>query len=111
VPRGVDGGEDRPGVLEEALAGGQQAHASRGALEQGGAELVLEAADLPGQRRLREVQAPRGAADVLLLGDGDEVVELREAHAASVRGEDARGQGVDRKGIGRSMAKSLSERP
>jgi hypothetical protein len=71
---------------EELLARGQQAHSLRGPLEQRDAELTLEVADLPAERRLRDVQPPRGATDVLLLGDGDEVVDLREAHPGILRG-------------------------
>lgn len=101
VTRGGDGRQDRPRVAEEALAGGEQADAPRGPLEQRRAELVLEAADLAAERRLRDVQATRGAADVLLLGDGDEVAQLGEAHAPRVWAVRAAGQAVDREGIGR----------
>ena len=85
----VDRREDRPRVPEEALARGQQLHAPRRAQEQRRAELVLQAADLPAQRRLRDMQAPRGTTDVLLLGDGDEVAQLREAHARERKADPA----------------------
>ena len=100
----IDGGEDRPRVAEEALAVRQEGDSPRGALEQGRAKLVLEAADLAAERWLRDVQAPSGAAEVLFLGDGDEVAQLREAHAARVVRAGARGQGLahDLKGIGRA---------
>ena len=48
------------------------------------AELVLEAADLAAQRRLRDPDGARGATDVSLLGDGDEVADLGEAHRLSL---------------------------
>ncbi len=67
-------------MLEQHLARRQQLHASRGAGEQLHAELVLEAADAAGQRRLGDVQTSRGPADMLLLGDGDERLQLRERH-------------------------------
>ena len=37
------------------------------------AELLLELADLPAQRRLRDAQLGGGAAEVPMLGDGGEV--------------------------------------
>jgi hypothetical protein len=44
------------------------------------AELGLELADLLGQRRLGHVQPLRGAAEVTLLGDSDEVPEVSQIH-------------------------------
>src|SRR5262249_25384356 len=60
---------------------------------------VLERLDLPAERRLRDAESLRGARDVLLLGDGDEVVQLLQAH----RGDHAavRRRHRDRNGIGR----------
>ena len=72
-------------MAEEALAGGEEADAAGCPLEEAGAELVLEAADLPAEGRLRDVEAASGAGDVLLLGDGDEVAELGEAHSGQGR--------------------------
>lgn len=89
---GVDLGEDRPGVSEEARAGGREADAARGPLEQARAELVLELADLAADRRLGDVEPPSRATDVLLLGDGHEVGDLREAHALRVRKPGGGGQ-------------------
>ncbi|GAA3778497.1 hypothetical protein GCM10022206_16830 [Streptomyces chiangmaiensis] len=48
------------------------------------AELGLELADLLGQRRLGHVQPLRGAAEVTLLGDSDEVPEVPEIHMQTV---------------------------
>jgi hypothetical protein len=45
------------------------------AVQQRRAELVLELPDLAAQRGLRDVQARRGAREVALLGDRDEVGE------------------------------------
>jgi hypothetical protein len=45
-----------------------------GSIEQGHAEPLLEAANLLTQRRLRDVQPGGGAAEVKLLGDGDEIL-------------------------------------
>jgi methionyl aminopeptidase len=68
-------------VIEEDLAARQEAHAPPRSREERGAELVFERADLAAERRLRDVQPRRGAADVLLFCDGDEVADLGEAHA------------------------------
>lgn len=69
---------------QQHLPGWQQLHPARGAQEQLHAELRLQMADLPRQRRLGNMQAPRRAADVALLGNRDEVMELVEAHPGSL---------------------------
>jgi hypothetical protein len=68
-------------MIQERLARGEQPHAPRRTHEQSSAELVLELADPAAHGRLRDAELPRGAADVSFLGDGDEVLDLREAHA------------------------------
>jgi hypothetical protein len=84
VDRPVDGGEDGASVVEEALARGEQRHPARRPGEERGPELLFERADLTAERRLRDVQALRGAADVPFLRDGNEVTDLREAHGRSM---------------------------
>ena len=54
--------------------------AALGAVEELDAELLLELADLLAYCRLRDVQALRRAAEVQLLGDGDEVPQVTEFH-------------------------------
>ncbi len=54
-------------------AGGGELHAALGALEQPHAQLLLQVGDGLRQRRLRHVQARGGAAEVQLVGDGDEL--------------------------------------
>ena len=78
--RDVELGQHRPGVAQERLAGGGQLDPAAGAVQQPAAELLLEPADLLAQRRLGDVQAGRGAAEVQLLGDGDEVTQLAKFH-------------------------------
>ena len=78
---GLNLGEDCARVSEKSGAFGQQLHASRCPAKERRAQFVFEVADLPAQRRLRDVQATGSAADVLLLGDRDEVGDLRQAHA------------------------------
>ena len=72
-------------MLEEDAAAREEAHAARRAREERRAELVLERADLPAERRLAHVEALGGAPDVAFLGDGDEVADLLQAHATRIR--------------------------
>ncbi len=59
------GQEDLPGLGEPA--------ALRRAVQQAGAHLTFEAADLPAQGRLGDAEGGGGAAEVPVLGDGGEV--------------------------------------
>jgi len=65
-----------PGVRQEFFARRRQSHPSWRSLEEGRAELPLEIVNLRGERWLRDVQALRGATNVALLGNGDEVAEM-----------------------------------
>lgn len=58
--------EDAARVRAKGLAGRQQPHAPRRAVEEPRAELVLERAQLPAQRRLRDVEPCGRATDVAL---------------------------------------------
>ncbi len=92
-PRGGHGdvelGQHRPGVAQERLAGRGQLDAAAGAGQQADAELLLQAGDLLAERGLGDVQAGGGAAEVKLLGDGDEVAQLAKFHESSDDGGDA----------------------
>ena len=66
------------------MSGRQELDALCRTTEQRLSQLVLEALDLTAQRRLGDVQAARGAPDVPLLGDRDEVFQLIEAHSPSL---------------------------
>src|SRR5438105_168078 len=57
----------------ERGAGGRQFHAALGAVEQPHAQAPFQQRDGLRERRLRDVQALRRAAEVQLLGDGDEL--------------------------------------
>lgn len=72
-------------MVKEPPARREERHPARRPGEKGGPELLLERADLATERRLRDVEALRGASDVPFLGDGDEVADLREAHGRSMR--------------------------
>src|ERR1700761_3703392 len=71
--QGRRGGQQRPGALEQLLAGLSQLGAPPVAIEQLSAQVVLERADLPAERGLGHVQQPRRPDEAELLSDGDEV--------------------------------------
>jgi hypothetical protein len=73
-------GERETRLGEEGAPRRGERHAARDALEERRAELALEVADLPAERRLRDVQAPGGAPEVPLLRDGREIAEVPELH-------------------------------
>ena len=62
-----------------------QRDAALGADEQGLADLVLQRADGLAQRRLGHVQAFGGAAEMQLLGHGDELAKMAQVHGAAFR--------------------------
>ena len=76
----VELGEHGAGVAQEGLARRGQLHPAARALQQRAAELGLERVDLLAERRLGDVQSRRGAPEVQLLGDGDEIAKLAEFH-------------------------------
>src|SRR5688572_33387085 len=59
------------GELDAALAAFEYAHA----------ELLLDVLDRGRQARLADERALGGTAEVLLVGDGNQVLELRQRHA------------------------------
>jgi hypothetical protein len=64
------------GAVEKSLAGAGEFDGAGGAGEEGVAEDVFELANLLGERRLGDVKAVGGTAEVELLGYGDEVAEV-----------------------------------
>lgn len=72
--------EDRARVVEEHLTGREKRHPFRRANEELRSDLALERSDLPTDGRLCHVEALCGASDIALLGDGNEVAYLGEAH-------------------------------
>lgn len=67
-------------MREEDAAAREEHHSAWCSLKERSAELVLERADRSTERRLAHVEPRRGAPDVRLLGDGDEIADLFEAH-------------------------------
>ena len=72
--------QDPARLDEQGRAGLGEGDAAVGAVEQPHAELGLELADLLADRRLRHVQALRGAAEMQLLRDRDEVPQVSQLH-------------------------------
>jgi hypothetical protein len=74
----LDETEDRVGVLEQHLAGVGQGDgaAALGALDQSVSDPPLEDRDLLADRRLREAEACRGAAEGALAGDRPQCREV-----------------------------------
>jgi hypothetical protein len=86
----ADKGERPVGSSEERVPGGGEPDMARVSLEQRDPELLFEALDLLGERRLADVQAPRGTAEVKLLRKRDERRKKPKVdalmHGRSIRG-------------------------
>ena len=83
------GGQQRTGIGQQLPARVGQRHAVAVPGEQRGAEILLERADLPAERRLRDMQLIGGAAEVQLVGHGGEVTQFAQVqiHRASRSGD------------------------
>ena len=81
---GIDLGQDPPGAGDERPARLGDRDLPGGPLDQGQSHLLLEPANLLRQRRLGYVLARRGAREVLLVGERDEVAQLAKLHKLSV---------------------------
>src|SRR5205814_1036371 len=66
------------GFGEKRLTGAGESNPAGDSFEQRDAQLGLEIVDLLGQGGLGDVQAPRGAGESELLGDGDEITKVSE---------------------------------
>ena len=75
-------GRDFPGAVEQFLSRVGQVGAVRRAPEQRHAELFFQVVDLPGQRRLRDVEPLGRPRERMLLGNRDERPEIFEVHEA-----------------------------
>jgi len=80
----LEGGQRRLGMGQEGAAGLGQAGAAAHALEQRGAELVLELVDAAADRRLRAVQPLPGAREAAGLGNGEEGADLVDVHGSGI---------------------------
>lgn len=68
------------GFLEQLLAVWEEEHSAPRAREQGHTELFFQTLDLAREGRLRDVEALCCAGEILLFRDGDEILQLGEAH-------------------------------
>src|SRR5690348_14788082 len=91
-----DGVEDAPGVLEEHLAGGGEAHAAspRTALDEPLADPLLEERDVRGDRRGREPHALRGRAERELFCEHAKRVEMAQLDVEPRRGHPSYSRGA-----------------
>ncbi len=92
-------------MAQEDLTCPGETHASRCPHEERRAELTFQHPDLTAHRRLGDSKLAGGAPDVTFLGDGNEVLDLREAHDTSVADSltvsaAASGSARDQNGIG-----------
>jgi methionyl aminopeptidase len=79
-------------VIEEGSPGWEELHSAPRAREERRADLVLEGADLAAHRRLGDPEPLGSSADMALLGNSDEVADLREAHGPIVQRLCSRGK-------------------
>ena len=68
-------GEEAAPFIEKEGAGRGEPDLPAGPIEQPDTELLLEGPDLLAEARLRHAEAVGGAAEVELLGDGDEIAD------------------------------------
>ena len=94
VAHAVELGDHPPRPGGDRLPGLGRRDPPAGALEELGAELGLEPADLVRERRLRDVQLLGGAGEVAMAGDGLDVGELAQLHRRLIVYHD---QSVDNK--------------
>ncbi|MNT58185.1 hypothetical protein D3C72_1956070 [compost metagenome] len=64
----------------QGVRGKRRQQALAAALEQAHIQVLLQLADLLGERRLRQIQALGGAAHVAFLIERDEIAELAKIH-------------------------------
>lgn len=73
-------GQDLAAMREKGPAGDGKLHPTRQPVEQGHPEFGLQQLDLPAERRLGDADTLGGAAEMLLLGHGDEISDLSQIH-------------------------------
>lgn len=67
-------GQEPPTLRQQRPTSRRELDPAAGSFQQRHAELLLQPSDLMAQRRLGDMQALRGAPEVKLLGDDDEVL-------------------------------------
>src|SRR3546814_8917575 len=84
----LDIGNDAPRARGDVAPGRGQHHLARRAFDQRHAQFLLQLADLGGERGLADEARRRGAAEVQVLGEGDEVLEVTQVHGFPPRSEE-----------------------
>jgi hypothetical protein len=72
----------RPRFVEQGAPFTCQLHAGPMPEEERHAQLGFELANLPGERRLRDVETLGGSREVSFVGDGDECAQMSKVHGA-----------------------------
>ena len=84
VPGALGLGERCPRLDEERAPGVGQLDPPVRAMKQVDPQFLLQATDLLAERRLGDVKASRGSAEVQHVGHGDEVPEVPEFHGSMI---------------------------
>ena len=79
----LDIGHDPARALDHLHPGGGQHHLARCAFDQHHAELVLQLADLGGQRGLADEAGVRRLAEVAEISEGHQVLEVAQVHGVA----------------------------
>ena len=88
-----------PGVLDDRLGARRDGDRAPLALEDAHAEFRLQLEDLAAQRRLADVAGRRGAAEMTVVGDGDDILEIAQVHGLNLHNRLSRLQ-IDQQSIG-----------
>ena len=78
-------GEGAAGVLDDRGRAACDAHRTALALEHPDAQFLLELEDLAAEGRLTDVAGRGGPAEMAVIGDGDDIVQVSEVHGALIR--------------------------
>jgi len=81
-----DFGDDLARAFGDLAADRRQHHPPRCAFHQRHAKLILQLADLRGQRRLADEARRRRATEVLVIGEGDQISEVTQVHRVALDG-------------------------
>jgi len=86
-------------VLDDRLRARRDGDRAPFALEDAHAEFSLQLEDLAAQRRLADVAGRRSAAEVTVVGDGDDILEIAQVHRLNLHNRLSRLQ-IDQQSIG-----------
>ena len=78
------GGECAAGVIDDRRRAAGDADDAAFAFEQPHAQRLLELEDLAAERRLTDVAGRGGAAEMAVIRDGDDILQVSQVHGASL---------------------------